>query len=377
MKLWLIEAKRFINKIVYNNIEYQFSHQNILIMRRNNFSRRDFLKKSVVASGVVLAQGSLTGANKNITKNEPQRLPREIIIATVSQEGLQAEGPMEMNDQILKILRENVPIYNPDIICLPEIFPFVNNKKEVIDLKKRVNFSSVIVEQIRDFAKQINSYIICPLYTSENNKVFNAAVVIDRKGNILGEYRKIHTTLDEMKNGVSPGSFDQPVFKTDFGVIGIQICFDIEYEDGWKELRDKGVDIIFWPSAFSGGQMISTKAWENRCVTVSSAWKDTSRICDITGEIIGETGRWNINFISGTVNLEKAFIHTWPAVNQFDSIKKKYGRKIHLRTYHEEEWSIIESLSPEIYVDDILNEFDVKSRHQLLKDAEYLQNKLR
>lgn len=346
-------------------------------MKKDFFSRRDFIKKSIAASGGVLAYGSLAGANGNITDNKPQKLPREIVISTVSQEGLRADDPMDMNDQVLNILRENVPIYNPDVICLPEIFPFVNNNKRVTQPEKRVEISTLIIEQMSIFAKQINSYIICPLYTSENNKIFNAAVVIDREGNVLGEYRKIHTTLNEMKNGVSPGSFDQPVFKTDFGVVGVQICFDIEYEDGWRELRDKGVDIIFWPSAFSGGQMISTKAWENRCVTVSSAWKDTSRICDMTGEVIAETGRWNANFISGTVNLEKVFLHTWPAVSQFESIKKKYGRKIHIKTFHEEEWSVIESLSPDIYVADILREFNIKGRQQLLKEAASRQDELR
>lgn len=346
-------------------------------MKNNIFTRRDFFKKSIVASGGIIASGSLSGINKDTTTNYQKKLPREITIATVSQEELNAKDPMDMQRQIMNILKENVHIYNPDIICLPEIYPFVNNEERNISLKKKVEISSFIVEEMSEYSRTNQCYIVCPLYTTEGDNIYNAAVIIDRVGRKIGEYRKIHTTLDEMSKGVSPGAFDQPLINTDFGKIGIQICFDIEYEDGWKHLRNKGADIIFWPSAFSGGQMVSTKAWENRCVMVSSAWKDSSRIYDITGDVIAETGRWNMNFISGKVNLEKAFLHTWPSVTQFEDILIKYGNKINIKTYHEEEWSIIESLSPEIHIADILKEFNLRSRQQLLKDAENRQNELR
>ena len=75
--------------------------------------------------------------------------------------------------------------------------------------------------------------------------------------------------------------------------------------------------------------------------------------------------------------MEKAFLHTWPFVNRFDEIRKKYGRKVRITTFHEEEWSIIESLSPEIMVTDILKEFDLKTYNQLTHEAELAQEKAR
>ncbi len=52
-----------------------------------------------------------------------------------------------------------------------------------------------------------------------------------------------------------------PVFDTDFGRIGVQICFDIEYRDGWDALDRAGAEIFFWLSAAEGGRGLNVIAW--------------------------------------------------------------------------------------------------------------------
>jgi hypothetical protein len=160
---------------------------------------------------------------------------------------------------------------------------------------------------------------------------------------------------------------------TEFGLVGIQICFDMEWDDGWAMLRKQGAKIIFWASAFAGGRCVSTKAWEHKCIVSTATHKNSARLCDISGEIITQTGIWNPNLFCGSVNLEKAFLHTWPAVLRFEDIQKKYGKKIRITHFHEEEWSVIESLSADIKVMDILKEFNLKTHEELTNDAELLQ----
>jgi hypothetical protein len=77
------------------------------------------------------------------------------------------------------------------------------------------------------------------------------------------------------------------------------------------------------------------------------------------------------------VNLEKAFIDTWPHVKRFDEIRAKYRRKINLTTYGEEQWTVIESLSPDVFVADILKEFGIKTYRQDVQEAEAIQIKAR
>jgi hypothetical protein len=112
-------------------------------------------------------------------------------------------------------------------------------------------------------------------------------------------------------------------------------------------------------------------------VVASSTRKNTSKLCDITGEEITKTGIWDPSIYCGAVNLEKAFLHTWPYARRFDEVRKKYGRKVRITTYHEEEWSIIESLSPEVQIADVLKEFELETYEKLIEDSEKAQVKAR
>lgn len=344
-------------------------------MKSYSISRRDFLGKTVSVAGMTTLGPVGLSDNSYTHDNQPSKLPREVWIATVSQMGLKAQDSGEMIELMMKILDKAV-IYQPDIICLPEVFAtsLIEGRKE---LAEKVKISGMVLEKFSAFAKQNNCYVVCPVYTAENGKVYNSAVVLNRLGEQIGEYRKIHPTENELRNGISPGPLNPLVFLTDFGTIGVQICFDSLWDDGWKALRQQGAEIVFWASAYAGGQVINAKAWQNKYVVVSSTRKNTSKICDITGEVIAQTGIWDRNLICAPVNLEKAFLHTWPSVTRFDEIRKKYGRKIKITNYHEEEWSVIESLSPEIKVKDILNEFNLKTHEQLKRDAEIAQNRVR
>jgi predicted amidohydrolase len=227
------------------------------------------------------------------------------------------------------------------------------------------------------FARGNGCHVIAPIHTLENSACYNAAVLIDREGKRVGEYRKIRTTVEEMDDGVSPGPTDPPVFQTDLGVIGIQICFDIEWADGWRRLHEKGAEIVFWPSAFGGGKRVNTMAWTNKYCMVSSTALGTSRICDVTGETVLETGRWNSSGICAALNLEKALVHTWPYVERFAEIQVKYGRKVRIYNLHEEELTVIESRSADVKVADILREYQIKGWDEHLLDAEKRQERMR
>ena len=344
-------------------------------MKIKGVSRRSFIKKSAITTSIATI-GSYGYANQSSAQEKMEkRLPREVWIAGISQMDMQTQTPQLMAEEIIQILNEAVH-YQPDVICLPEVFP-TSNIEQKLSLSEKLEVSEEILELFSNFAKQHNSYIICPLYTSENGKAYNSGVVFNTEGKNLGEYRKIHLTEGEIENGLTPGPLQPPVFQTDFGTIGIQICFDIEWDDGWTKLRDQGAEIVFWPSAFAGGQAVNFKAIQHKYVVASSTRKNTAKLCDVTGEVIAQTGIWDKNYYCAPVNLEKAFLHTWPYVNRFSEIRKKYGRKVRITTFHEEEWSIIESLSPDILVADILKEFELETYEKLIQDSEIVQIKAR
>jgi len=344
-------------------------------MKKDSSSRRNFLKKSALTTG--LATMGVHGLSSDAFAREKSgsKLPREVWVAGISQERLQTSSPQLMVEEVIRIMEE-VVVYQPDVICLPEVLP-TSNTEQRLKLPEKLKVSKEALKKISDFAKQHRTNIICSLYTSEGGKAYNSGVVLNREGKSLGEYRKIHLTSGEIEAGLTPGPLTPPVFQTDFGKIGIQICFDILWDDGWAKLKEQGAEIVFWPSAFAGGQAINLKSVLHRYIVASSTRKNTSKICDVNGEVVAFTGKWDPHFYCAPVNLEKAFLHTWPFNRHFAEIREKYGRKIKITTYHEEEWSIIESLSSDVKVADILKEYDIKSYDQLTRESEIAQNKAR
>ncbi len=344
-------------------------------MKKGKISRRNFIHKAGIASGLASVVPSAAANGLSSFMPDDKMSPREVWIAGVSQAGLRAKTPELMVKKIMGILSET-PKFKPDFVCLPEAFPF-----EYIETKltfpQRVEVSEKVLVQFSEFSRQNRCYTICPVFTSTGGRIYNSAVVFDRSGKKIGQYNKIHETVGYVKSGITCGALFQPVIKTEFGPIGIQICYDINWDDGWKMLRDQGVKIIFWCSAFDGGQQLNMKALQNKCIVASGTNKNTSKVVDIDGKTVATTGIWEPNFYCGRLNMEKVFIPSWEYLKQCREIRRKYGRKVKLTIFHEEEWTIVESVSPDLYISDIIREFDLKSHVEGLREAEEIQSRSR
>ena len=88
-------------------------------------------------------------------------------------------------------------------------------------------------------------------------------MVVDADGTILGKYRKHHIPhLDKFweKFYFRPGNLGYPVFETAVGKIGVYICYDRHFPEGWRELGLNGAQIVFNPNATKPG--LSNRLWE-------------------------------------------------------------------------------------------------------------------
>jgi predicted amidohydrolase len=349
-----------------------------VIDRRSFVSKMAFMTATSATASVTTNQMIANGTEKQITKlassrRKTQRLPREVCVVTISQDSFRESSPSKMVASMIRVMEQSANL-EPDVICLPELFPFSNISGDARPIPEVAEEGiGPLLEPLARFAKANKCYIVCPIYTKQENRYYNSAVFLDRNGDILGAYHKARPTESEMQIGVSPGPIVPPIFETDFGKVGAQICFDIEWEFSWRELRKLGAEIVFWPSAFSGGAMVNAKAWQNRYAVVTSTNKDISKICDVSGTELAATSRWH-PWVSATINLEKAFLHTWPYVQKFPDIQRKYGDRIRITTFALEEWSIIESRDPELKIASILKEFELLTIDQHLQRAEREQD---
>ena len=106
--------------------------------------------------------------------------------------------------------------------------------------------------------------IVLPMYEQEQpGFLYNTAAVVDADGTYLGKYRKHH--IPQVKGFwekfyFRPGNLGFPVFDTAVGRIGVYICYDRHFPEGWRALGLNGAQIVFNPSATSRG--LSSYLWK-------------------------------------------------------------------------------------------------------------------
>ena len=119
------------------------------------------------------------------------------------------------------------------------------------------------VELMRSLARELNMVLVVPVYEEEQPGIYyNTAAVIDADGTFLGKYRKHH--IPQLKGFwekyyFRPGNLGYPVFQTAVGTIGVYICYDRHFPEGWRALGLAGARIVFNPSATSRG--LSAYLW--------------------------------------------------------------------------------------------------------------------
>jgi N-carbamoylputrescine amidase len=110
---------------------------------------------------------------------------------------------------------------------------------------------------MQDLAKETGMVLVVPMFEVEQEGFYyNTAAVIDADGTYLGKYRKTHIPHVKgfwEKYYFRPGNIGYPIFDTAVGRIGVYICYDRHFPEGWRALGLAGAKIVFNPSATSRG----------------------------------------------------------------------------------------------------------------------------
>jgi beta-ureidopropionase len=342
---------------------YQFRHYKTLedLFMSSFISRRNFIAKSAAGAGALsLGVMDVSADNENKQNIDANTSPREVLVQSVSHPKFTEDGNYENDLNAVIQTMERTSSYKPDIITIPEVFA---NQPETAQ-----ELSGPISTTFGNYAKKHSCYIIGGFYTKRQDKIYNSAVLIDRKGDIAGIYDKIYPTEGECDKGVTPGDPKPKVFQTDFGKIGLLICFDINWPDAWKGLRENGAEIVFWPSAYPNPTLLSCQAATFGYYVVGNSRINPSYIFDGTGELISMSGRYE-PWAFARLNLEKIFCEIDFHVKKIKEIRKKYGRKVEIVYYHDNDWVTIESRSPDLTIKQLIDEYGLVSRWDYIKRA--------
>eukprot|EP01052_Picozoa_sp_SAG31_P011575 SAG31_NODE_658_length_13104_cov_4.409919_6_plen_443_part_00 len=97
-------------------------------------------------------------------------------------------------------------------------------------------------------------------------------------------------------------------FDLDFGRVGLQTCFDLNFMDTWHQLYAANADIVFWPSAFGGGMPLRAYAQLYHYAIVPVGWGD---ITDNAGQVAeGLHAVVPEKMFMATLDLDRTFTHS-------------------------------------------------------------------
>jgi N-carbamoylputrescine amidase len=270
------------------------------------------------------------------------RITRAALIQATNVEP--ADAPLEtikqsMIDKHVELIRQAAE-QGAQVTCLQELFygPYFCAEQD----PKWYGLTEPIpdgptVQLMQGLARRHDMVLIVPMYEVDLTGVYyNTAAVIDRTGEFLGKYRKHH--IPHCYPGFwekfyfKPGDLGYPVFATDFGRIGVYICYDRHFPEGARELGLNGAEVVFNPSATVAG--LSEYLWKleqpahavanqyfvgaiNR-VGREAPWNigefyGQSYFCDPRGQIIAEGARDADDVVLADLDLDliEEVRHVW------------------------------------------------------------------
>jgi predicted amidohydrolase len=274
--------------------------------------------------------------------------PRKVIVGTVMQPfWVEYPGLEKRLDELTGILdqmhAESRRKYGRglDLAVLPEAA--VTGETGAESLKRSVEWDGPMGRAFSRRARELNSYVVAATYLRDApDRCSNAAVLVGRKGEVVGTYRKVHLVAGAdgrtMEGGATPGR-ELPVFQCDFGKLAIQICYDMEFDKGWNELARKGAELIAWPTQSPQTAQPAFRAMQQRAFLVSSTWRDNVSIFEPTGKIVAQVkppGR----ILVQEIDLSYAILPWSSKLRKGKALEERYGANVGYRYYEDEDLGI-------------------------------------
>lgn len=150
------------------------------------------------------------------------------------------------------------------IVCLQELFrsPYFCQTEDHKFFSLAEAIPGPTTDALSDVAKELGVVIVASLFEKRAEGLYhNTAAVIDADGAFLGKYRKMHIPDDPQyleKFYFTPGDLGFRTWDTQYGRIGVLVCWDQWYPEGARLTALAGAEILFYPTAI--GWLVPEKA---------------------------------------------------------------------------------------------------------------------
>ena len=230
---------------------------------------------------------------------------------------------MEIRENLDKILLKTRTAADSgaDLIVFPEcaLTGYVfSSREEAIPFAETVPGPST--DELADCCQKLGVYVIAGLLEIDDNKCFNAAILLGPEG-LIGKYRKNHLPFLGIDRFLDPGDEPFRVYKTPIGNIGIHICYDCNFPESARVMALLGADILALPTNWPEGRgkvtkyVVVTRAYENKIHLVAAnrigrergtKFIGQSKIVDAWGNTLAEADSDSEQIICSEVSLAEA-----------------------------------------------------------------------
>jgi predicted amidohydrolase len=232
--------------------------------------------------------------------------PRRVKLASVNHRPRGTTSPQESRECFTGLV-EQAAARAADIVCLPEGITAAGNGLTYSQAAEAV--PGPTTEFLGALARRLRVWIVAGLYERAGARLYNTAVLLGRDGRLVGRYRKMSLPDEEIEGGITPGS-ETPVFDTDFGRVGLMICWDSSYPEVARALAAGGAEVILMPIAGGVESLVQARAVENQVHIVASGYDFRSGIFDRRGERIADA-KGDPDVLVAEVDLGRPTIWPW------------------------------------------------------------------
>ena len=225
-------------------------------------------------------------------------------------------------------------------------------------------------------AARCNTAVAIPVITRESGHLTNSFFLVGRDGEVVGRYQKVQPTPSELDEGVRPGS--PSIIEWEGLKIGGGICFDCYFPEIWDQQAAMGVDLFLIPSLTDGGDYLSFYALHHG-VPIVQAYPAWSRIIDLTGQTIAEIGYRSETLRFGfgspiavaTLNFDRISLYAELNQNKILDVQRAYGKDIRITFDQPNDRFVLESRSPDLTVQHIVQKFELTPLRQYFQAARF------
>ncbi len=330
----------------------------------DSVNRRAFLA-TLSALPAFEAVPTLAAANEGTVRTTSRTPPRKIIVGTCMQSFWEEYlGLRKRLNQLAGIVDQMAAQAKQtygrglDLAILPETAISGEGAAHAVE------FEGEVKDLFALKAREHSCYIVVPTYLlegQEKKRCSNAAVLVGRKGEEVGIYRKVHLVVSlersTMEGGATPGDA-LPVFDCDFGKLGIQICYDMDFAEGWAELARRGAELIAWPTQSPQTSQPAFRAREHRCYIVSSTWRHNATIFEPTGKIAAQI-KPPQSILVHEIDLSYALLPWSSKLRNGEALRKTFGDKVGFHYYEDEDFGIFWSNDPKVPIGEMVRSIGV------------------